>query len=70
MIPPSPDSIPTPKLLNSRSKEEVVIQQMQSELLNLVRVTPDESTDNWQQTPLRFGDWSGTLESEIGRFLW
>lgn len=62
------DSTPTQGTLSSRSTEQDVIHQIQSELLALIRITPDENID-WQ-TPLDLGDWSSTLESEISRFLW
>ena len=69
MVSPSQDT-PTPDTLRSRSTEQDVIHQIQSELLTLIRVTPDEGIDSWQQTSLRVGDWSSTLETEISRFLW
>ena len=68
MVSPSQDT-PTPDTLRSRSTQDV-IHQIQSELLTLIRVTPDEAIDSWQQTSLRVGDWSSTLETEISRFLW
>lgn len=70
MLSPSQDSTPTQKTLRPRLRQEDVIHQMQSELLNLVRVTPDETTENWQKLPLHIGNGSGTLESEISSFLW
>lgn len=69
MASPSQDT-PTPDTLQSRSTEQDVIHQIQSELLTLIRVTPDEGIDSWQQASTRLGDWSSTLESEISRFLW
>lgn len=69
MASPSQDT-PTPDTLRSRSTEQDVIYQIQSELLALIRVTPDEAIDNSQQASLSLGDWSSTLESEISRFLW
>lgn len=69
MVSPSQDT-PTPDALRSRSTEQDVIHQIQSELLTLIRVTPDEAIDNWQQAPISLGDWSSTLETEISRFLW
>jgi hypothetical protein len=68
MVSPSQDT-PTPGTLRSRSTEQDVIHQIQSELLALVRVTPDETID-WQKSSSRLGDWSSTLENEISRFLW
>ena len=70
MVSPSEDSTPTSGTLHPRSAKQDVINQIQSELLALVRVAPDEMTENWQKVPIRLGDWSGTLESEIYRFLW
>ncbi len=70
MLSPSQDSIPTQKTLRPKLRQEDVIHQMQSELLNLVQVTPDETTENWQKLPLHLGNGSGTLESEISSFLW
>ncbi len=64
----APQNTPTLGALRSRSTEQDVIHQIQSELLALIRVTPDETVD-WQK-PIRFGDWSSTLENEISRFLW
>lgn len=69
MASPSQDT-PTPDTLRSRSTEQDVIHQIQSELLALIRVTPDEGIDNWQQASISLGDWSSTLETEISRFLW
>lgn len=69
MASPSQDT-PTPDALRSRSTEQDVIHQIQSELLALIRVTPDEGIDSWQQASIRLGDWSSTLETEISRFLW
>lgn len=63
MVPLSQNA-PTPDTLQD------VIYQTQSELLALVRVAPDEAIENWQKEPIRLGDWSHTLESEICRFLW
>ncbi len=65
----SSENTSTPDTLSSRSTEQDVIYQIQSELLALIRITPDESID-LQKAPLRLGDWSSTLESEISRFLW
>ncbi|MES1022502.1 hypothetical protein ABN584_06325 [Gloeocapsa sp. BRSZ] len=48
--------------------EQDLIAQMQSELISLTRVTPNETMD-WQQFP--FGtNWSSTWEGEIYRNLW
>ena len=69
MVSPSQDSTPTKGTLSSRSTEQDVIHQIQSELLALIRITPDENIA-WQKAPLDLGDWSSTLESEISRFLW
>ena len=69
MVSPSQDSTPTKGTLSSSSTEQDVIHQIQSELLGLIRITPDENID-WQKAPLDLGDWSSTLESEISRFLW
>jgi len=69
MVSPSQDT-PTPDTLRSRSTEQEVIHQIQSELLTLIRVTPDERIDSWQQASIRLGDWDSTLETEISRFLW
>lgn len=68
MVAPSQDT-PTPGTIR-RSTEQDVIHQIQSELLELIRVTPDEAIEGWQKAPIRFGDWSSTLENEISRFLW
>lgn len=70
MISPFQDSTPTQKTIRPRLSEEDVIDQMQSEQLSLMQAAPDENTENWQKVPLRFGDGSGTLESEISSFLW
>ncbi|MBE9189841.1 hypothetical protein IQ230_05590 [Gloeocapsopsis crepidinum LEGE 06123] len=48
--------------------EQDLIEQIQSELISLTRVTSDETMD-WQQFP--FGaNWSSTWEGEIYRNLW
>lgn len=70
MLLPSEHSNPKPNKVRSIEAEQDVIHQIQSELLALVRVAPDEATENWQKMPIRFGDWSCTLESEICGFLW
>lgn len=70
MVLPSQDSTPTPGKLRSRSTEQDVIHQIHSELLALVRIALDEAIESWQKAPVRLGDWSSTLESEIHRFLW
>ncbi|MBW4638732.1 MAG: hypothetical protein KME05_10950 [Gloeocapsa sp. UFS-A4-WI-NPMV-4B04] len=69
MVSPSQDT-PTLDTLRSRSTEQDVIHQIQSELLTLIRVTPDEAIDSWQQASISLGNWSSTLETEISRFLW
>ena len=61
--PPTPDSI---RLVKA---EQDTINQMQSELLTSFRVSPDEAIESWQKLPLRIGDWSSRLESEICHFL-
>lgn len=70
MVSPSQDSTPTPSTLRSRLTEQDVIQQIQSELLGLIRIAPDETIESWQKAPIRLGDWSSTLENEISRLLW
>ncbi len=70
MVSPSQDSTPTPGTLRSRLTEQDVIQQIQSELLGLIRIAPDETIESWQKAPIRLGDWSSTLENEISRLLW
>lgn len=72
MISPSQDSYPTPEnsLRSKATEQEDIISQTQSELLELIRVTPDEALESWQKPPIRLGEWSNTLESEICRFLW
>lgn len=67
MVLPSPDSIPT-KVTRSTSEQDLLL-QIQSELLELIRVTPDESIVV-QKESIRLGDWSSTLENEISSFLW
>lgn len=67
MILPSPNSSPT-KVTRSTSEQDLLL-QIQSELLELIRVTPDEIID-WQKESIRLGDWSSTLESEISGSLW
>lgn len=69
MVLPSQDSTPTRSTSGSSTTEQDVIHQIQLEQLALIRVTPDESID-WQETPIRLGNWSNTLESEISRSLW
>ena len=60
---------PTPDPIRSVKAEQDIINQMQSELLTLFRVSPDEAIETWQKLPLRVGDWSSRLESEICHFL-
>lgn len=67
MLLPSQNSTST-KGSRSTSEQELIL-QIQSELLELIRVTPDERIVNSQET-IRLGDWSSTLESEISSFLW
>lgn len=52
----------------SIAAERELIAQIQSELVSLMRVAPDEKRD-WQQ-PLSFGNLSSTVEGEIYRGLW
>lgn len=67
----SPQDFTNPqKTLHPSAREKDVISQMQLEMLSLVRIAPDETTENWQKVPPRLGDWSSTLESEISSFLW
>lgn len=69
MVSPFQDASPisgTPRT----STEQDVIHQIQSELLALIRVAPDETIASWQKTPIRLGNWSSTLENEISSFLW
>jgi len=70
MISPSQDSTPTPSKLRQSLTEQDVIHEIQSELLVLARLAPDEATESWQKLPMRLGDWSGNLESEISSSLW
>lgn len=70
MLSPSQDSTPTQKTLSPKLRQEDAIHQMQLELLNVVRLTPDDTTENWQKLPLHLGNGSGTLESEISSLLW
>ncbi len=70
MVLPSEHSHPKPDIIRSTEAMQDVIHQIQSELLALVRVAPDETTESFQKVPIRLGDWSSTLENEICRFLW
>lgn len=70
MVSPSQDSTPTQSTLRSRLTEQDAIRQIQSELLGLIRIAPDETIESWQKAPIRLGDWSSTLENEISRLLW
>ncbi|WP_250124714.1 hypothetical protein [Chroococcidiopsis sp. CCMEE 29] len=70
MISPSQDSTPTPSKLHQSLTEQDVIHEIQSELLLLARLAPDEATESWQKLPMRLGDWSSNLESEISSSLW
>lgn len=70
MILPSEHSQPKPDSVPSMQAKQDVIDQIQSELLALIRVSPDETTESFQTGPIRLGDWSSTLENEISRFLW
>lgn len=68
----SPFENSTDKLakLHSRLTEQDIINQTQAQLVALIRVAPDEAMDNWQKTPVRLGDWSCHLESEIYHLIW
>lgn len=67
---PAQDSIFASETLQPKLTEQDVIQQIKAELLALIRVAPDEMLENWQKAPVRFGDWSNTLENEICHLLW
>ncbi len=69
MISPSQDSTNKPNRLRTTLTEQEIIHQTQAELVALIRVTAYETIENWQQ-PVRLGNWSGTLESEIYHLLW
>ena len=56
--------------LHSSLEEQDMINQTQAQLVALIRVAPDESIYNWQKTPVRLGDWSSSLESEIYHLIW
>lgn len=70
MMPHSQNSTDKPANLHSRLAEQDIINQTQAQLVALIRVTRDEAMDNWQKTPVRLGDWSCHLESEIYHLIW
>lgn len=69
MISPAQNSTIKPNTFSTKLTEQEIIHQTQAELLALIRVSPDEAIENWRQ-PVRLGNWSGTLESEIYHILW
>jgi len=69
MVSPSEDSANTANQLQPLTEQDI-INQTQEQLLELIRVSSDEEGKNWQKMPVRLGDWSGTLESEISQFIW
>ncbi len=69
MVAPSEDSTNTANQLQPLTQQDIV-NQTQEQLLELIRISPDEASKNWQKIPVRLGDWSGTLESEISQFIW
>jgi len=67
MVNPAQNSNPSADVQLTAAEQDL-IEQIQSELISLTRMTPEETTD-WQQFP--FGtNWSSTWEEEIYRNLW
>ncbi|MBE9016962.1 hypothetical protein C7Y66_09710 [Chroococcidiopsis sp. CCALA 051] len=60
-------STSTPKVRDTKLKEQELIQQIRAELVSTIRITPDEALADWQRTSIGQGYFSGTLESEIYR---
>lgn len=69
MISPSQNSTTKLNTFSTKLTEQEIIHQTQAELVALIRISPDEAMDSWQQ-PVRLGNWSGTLENEIYHLLW
>jgi hypothetical protein len=70
MMSPSEDSTLSSNTAQPKLTEQALIQQIQEELLALIRVSSDEAIENLQKMPVSFGQWGSTLESEICHFLW
>ena len=70
MVSASDDSTPTANTLHPESTKQGLLQLLQTKLLGLIQVSQDNTTESWQKTPVRFENWSGTLESEIYHVLW
>lgn len=69
MISPSQNSTTKPNTFSTKLTEQEIIHQTQAQLVAVIRVSPNEAMENCLQ-PVRLGNWSGTLESEIYHILW
>lgn len=68
MVNPAQNSNQSAEVLLTAAEQDL-IEQIQSELISLTRVTLDETMEGWQQFP--FGtNWNSTWEGEIYHNLW